>query len=364
MKISVGFFGLGLIGGSIAKAIHYYYGVDAKIYAVEKDEKSLMLALQEGIIDSLNENSFKQIAKCDYIFLCAPIQENSECIREIAPFISKDTILTDVGSVKKQTFSIIREFSLESSFIGGHPMTGSEKNTYMNSSKQLLENAYYIYSPTNFTSTSKIERFVILLETIKVLPIHMDEKEHDYCVGAISHVPHILSSILVNLVQKEDTPNELMKQIAAGGFKDITRISSSNPAMWSKICIENTEFICKLIETLEKDLQSVKVFLEDSSYERMFSFFSTAKDYRDSFLEHKGSTTTPNYRIYIDIPDETGILAKIATILATNNISIKNIGIVHNREFEEGALRIEFYSSDSKEEAISLLQSENYVCFL
>ncbi len=364
MKISVGFFGLGLIGGSIAKAIHYYYGIDAKIYAKESDKKSLDLAIKEGTIDLLNENSFAQIAQCEYIFLCAPINENIECIKKIAPIISMDAILTDVGSVKKQTFSIIKQFSLESSFIGGHPMTGSEKNTYVNASKQMLENAYYIYSPTTCTLPLKIDRFVTLLNKIKVLPIYMNEKEHDYCVGAISHVPHILSAILVNMVQKEDTSNELMKQIAAGGFKDITRISSSNPAMWAKICIENKEFLCKHIETLEKDLLSVKVFLEDSSFDSMLSFFSSAKDYRDSFLDHKGNAITPNFRIYVDIPDETGILAKIATTLATNNISIKNIGIVHNREYEEGALRIEFYSNDSKEAAVSVLQSEQYTCFL
>ena len=130
---------------------------------------------------------------------------------------------------------------MEEHFIGGHPMAGSEKSGFVNAKAHLIENAYYIITPSAKVSGEKVTEYKTFIESLKALPILLDYQKHDAVTGTISHLPHILASGLVNFVRETDTEDELMKQLAAGGFKDITRIASSSPVMWQQICLKNRE---------------------------------------------------------------------------------------------------------------------------
>jgi prephenate dehydrogenase len=181
--------------------------------------------------------------------------------------------------------------------------------------------------------------------------------------AAISHLPHVISASLVNLVHDQDGPEHYMKLIAAGGFRDITRISSSSPQMWQEICLDNPDNICAMMDAYISKLIDYRLAIRNENADELLSIFTQCKDYRDSFdTEPKGSLPG-EYRIYVDIADEPGAIAQIATMLAMHNISIKNIGIVHNREFEQGVLRIVFYDSDAKEEGVSVLEDRNYYVY-
>ena len=151
--------------------------------------------------------------------------------------------------------------------------------------------------------------------------------------------------------------------IAAGGFKDITRIASSSPDMWQQICLTNTDNILSLLDDYINALQLIRGQLDSKSADSLYDFFNDARLYRDSFIEASSGPIKKSYSIAIDIADETGALASIATILALNNISIKNIGIVHNREREEGALRIEFYAENDIKTASDILKSRGYTTY-
>ena len=146
-----------------------------------------------------------------------------------------------------------------------------------------------------------------------------------------------------------------MKALAAGGFKDITRIASSSPVMWQQICLKNSENISQILGEYIEALSHAKDLVDEGNEPALYALFENSKDYRNSMPN--GSA------LYCDIIDETGGIATIATILASNNISIKNIGIIHNREFEEGVLRIEFYDEDSANRASVLLQKYRYVIY-
>lgn len=242
-------------------------------------------------------------------------------------------------------------------------MAGSEKSGFANSRPLLIENAYFLLTPCPKTPESKISAYTAFVESLRAIPLVLDFKLHDKVTGTISHLPHIIAASLVNFVREEDTADELMKHLAAGGFKDITRIASSSPTMWQHICAQNKENISRILSDYIQSLLQAKEMVDRGRSSDIYDMFSHAGSYRNSMPDSSGGLIQKAFCIFCDIPDESGAIATIATILASNAINIKNVGIVHNREFEEGVLRIEFYDGASHEKAIALLKRHRYVIY-
>ena len=357
------FIGLGLIGGSIAKAIKTHLP-NAKIKAYDTDMSSLSLAMKDKTVSSIYTELTEELCHADYIFLCAPVAINEQNLQFIKNYINGNTIITDVGSVKTSMHSIIQSMDLEAQFIGGHPMAGSERFGYQNAKDTLIENAYYILTPTSKVPTESSKEFIEIVQNIKAIPLIMDYNEHDYVTAAISHLPHLIAAGLVNLVKQSDSSNEYMKQVAAGGFKDITRIASSNPTMWEQVCLSNRDNIKKLLCDYINSLESMKNMLDSKDGFAIFDMFTTARDYRDSFSNTGNGPIKPSFIITVEIADKTGSLAEITAILASESISIKNLNIIHNREDAFGALSVEFYRDIDMLKAIELLQKANFDTFM
>ena len=360
--ITCGFVGLGLIGGSIARALKANRK-DIVIIACDPNEETLKLATEQKIADEAYPAPCDAFTACDYIFLCAPVSHNDENLLKILSYRKKDCILTDVGSVKTPINSLIHSLGLTDCFIGGHPMAGSEKTGYAYSSDHLIENAYYILTPSEEASLDKISRYSELVSSIGALPMILTAQEHDYITAAISHLPHVVASSLVNLVQKLDSSDEHMKSIAAGGFKDITRIASSSPYMWQQICLENPDNISKVLDEFIRLIVQAKYLIDQKDSNGLYQMFSSSRDYRNSFDNTSSGPIKKEFALYCDIVDETGAIATIATILSMNGISIKNIGILHNREFDEGVLKIDFYDEEALKAASEQLRKRNYIIY-
>lgn len=358
----IGFIGLGLIGGSIAKAVRQYYP-DYAIIAFDKNKETLALATQDSTIDVACTTIDDNFDHCDYIFLCAPVSYNTAYLKQLKRYVHEDVIITDVGSVKSSIHEEVKALDMEDCFIGGHPMTGSEKSGFVNSKAMLMENAYYILTPAERVPEEKVARYTSFVETLRSIPVVLGYEEHDYITAAISHLPHIIAATLVNLVRDADTEEEWMKHLAAGGFKDITRIASSSPTMWQHICLKNGKNIVDILNRYIEKLNEAKSYIADASGQKIYDLFETSKNYRNSIPAGSAGSIKKVFAVYCDIVDETGGIATIATILASNNISLKNIGIVHNREFEEGVLRIEFYDEASSKKAAQLLQKYRYIVY-
>lgn len=357
--LTCGFIGLGLIGGSIAKAIRNAVP-DARMIAYDVNESSLQLAVKDKVIDEISPDVGGAFGGCDYIFLCAPVAHNAENLFLLKEHLSPRTILTDVGSVKTDIHRQIGKLGLERQFIGGHPMTGSERFGYPNSKAALLENAYYILTPSDGTPEEALNRYRALVKSLGAIPLVLSCEEHDYVTAAISHVPHVIAASLVNLVKNADSKEGVMKMVAAGGFKDITRIASSSPAMWQQICLTNTENISKLLRDYMKSLSDILLCLDYRAEDALYDFFDTARSYRESFIDTPSGPIKAEYVFTVDIEDKPGAISAIASLLALHDVSIKNIGINHNREFAEGALRIEFYEKKAIEKAIGVMREHGY----
>ena len=364
--VTAGFIGFGLIGGSIARAMKLRLentNIIAFNYYKDRANTNLDMALEDGIIDLISTDLAKDFRQCDIIFLCCPVLTNIQYLQELKNIIKPTCIITDVGSVKGNIHKSVQDLNMNPYFIGGHPMAGSEKTGYANSNAIILENAYYILTPSNQIEQNKIDFLYNLVKRIGSIPLIIDANEHDDVVAAISHVPHLIASSLVTMVKESDDPDEKMRLLAAGGFKDITRIASSSPIMWQNICLTNTESIQKFLECYIATLTRINRALTDCDETYLLDFFESAREYRDNIPTKKVGMLKHVYEVYLDIFDETGAIATIATILASNNISIKNIGIIHNREFEEGVLRIELYDEESSMKAVTLLEKYRYTVY-
>lgn len=356
-----GFIGFGLIGGSIAHAMKELpeKPILTAFQYSSAPSKSLLLAKQDRVLDNITSD-LSDLGDCDMIFLCAPVQKNLEYLPLLSGILSPACILTDVGSVKGNIHEEIKKLGLEDRFIGGHPMTGSEKTGYENSNSLLLENAYYILTPTPKTSPEALDAYRTLVEQLGSIAIVLDPKEHDEITAAISHVPHIIAAQLVNLVQNAGALEPKMRLLAAGGFKDITRIASSSPEIWEHICMSNKESICDILSAYQASLEQAKHMIEQDDRAALHEMFASAGDYRDSIPTKAKGVLATTYELFSDIKDETGAIATLATMLSVQGISIKNIGIVHNREFEQGVLHIEFYAEEAKEKAKQVLENHGY----
>ncbi len=357
--LTCGFIGLGLIGGSIARALKEHDHC-IRIVAYDTNLETLRLARQDAVVDIAAPAIDESFSDCDYIFLCAPVQKNDGNLAAVKRVLPEKCLLTDVGSVKTAIHAAIREAGLEHCFIGGHPMAGSERTGYINSKASLLENAYYILTPTPCVSKEKLEAYRKLVEQTGAIPLILDYRQHDYVTAAVSHLPHVIAASLVNLVRDSDSEDGIMKMIAAGGFKDITRIASSSADMWQQICLTNTENISALLQDYIDSLSSVKAQLDSRREQGLYDLFENARIYRDSFADASCGPIKRSYSFNVDIADKTGALAHIATLLASHELSIKNIGITHNRESEDGVLLVEFYDESSMNNALQLLETSGY----
>ncbi len=359
---TIAFFGLGLIGGSIAKSIRKN-DPSWHIVAFDPDRDTLASALSLGVIDGVCEEEDPRLLNSDYLFLCAPVEYNLSFLGKIFDKIGQDCIITDVGSVKGVIHEKVKELHLQPHFIGGHPMAGSEKSGFVSSSERLLENAWYITTPAEDVPLQRVTEFTDLIRLTGALPMVITAEEHDFITAGVSHLPHIIASALVNLVSMLDNEAEYMKTIAAGGFRDITRIASSSPVMWQQICLENQSNISNVLDDYIRLLIQFRYYIDQKDADSLFRLFSSSRDYRDSIDTEGRGLIRKSYAVYLDIADEPGGIASVATILALDNISIRNIGIIHNREFEQGVLKIEFYEEDALRRGVELLKRRNYIVY-
>ncbi|MGE5328893.1 MAG: prephenate dehydrogenase/arogenate dehydrogenase family protein [Deltaproteobacteria bacterium] len=352
--------GLGLIGGSLAKAIRKISSVNTVI-GIDTDEKVLDTALKQGILDTASLKINNSVSNADIVFICTPVNKIKECVKELNKFVKNNCIITDTGSIKGNIVNEIEALNGKFVFVGGHPMCGSEKVGFEASRSHMFENAYYILTPSEHSTETAVKVLEEIIIEIGAIPVIIDSREHDLITGAISHFPHVISAAIVNTVNKFDGKENYMRTLAAGGFKDITRISSSNPEMWKNIVVNNKDNIIKILDSFEEIINQFKDWLIHDDITSIYKYFENARDYRETFSSKNIGLIQPLNDITVDIKDRPGEIARIATLLSERNINIKNINVVNSRENEQGCLRISLSDVESTEEACRTLKENGYI---
>lgn len=365
--IQASFIGIGLIGGSISLCLKRKYGDQIFIKGFDSQPSQLHLAESLGVIDQASASIEEAITDVDVIFLCTPVQALCEILKDImvSPCVKQGAIITDVGSTKEEIIAVSEEYSSGSKavFIGGHPMAGSHKSGVEAANERLFENAYYVLTPSAGTDTEKLDILQDMLASTQSKLVVMSPTEHDQVVGAISHFPHLIASSLVEHVFHYNEQNEWYLRLAAGGFRDITRIASSNPRMWRDITLSNQKQLLSQLKDWQLRMNEVIEMLDRGDAKQVEDFFAHAKQVRDGLIERQKGAIPSFYDLYVDVPDHPGVIGHITTLLGENRISITNISILETREDIMGALRLTFRNEDDMEKAKDVIQHANYAVY-
>src|SRR5690625_1478109 len=353
--------GLGLIGGSLAKAMkkapeNYIIGYDV-------NEQSLHYAKAEKFIDEWYTDFEVAVKHAEIVFLAVPISETIKLMERIDQIeLDKEIIVTDVSSVKGSVLDAARKMTNENIvFIGGHPMAGSHKAGVRAAKSHLFENAIYVLTPPEHCTNGHIETLKNVLKETKSHFLTLQPDEHDEMTSVISHFPHLIASSLVHQARKWEQVHSYLPELAAGGFRDITRIASSNPKMWQDIFQHNGNKMSRLLQDWINEMVTLKEFLDKNNKEDMITYLEQAKKYRDGLGEKKTRGALPAfYDLYVDIKDQPGSLASVVQLLAEAEISIRNIRILEIRHDILGALRLSVTNQKDQEKAYELLKENGY----
>ncbi|MGE7303353.1 prephenate dehydrogenase [Priestia megaterium] len=282
MKTRVLLIGVGLIGGSLALAMKKHRHVT--VVGADINTNEVQVANQLGIVDYVAEDIKTEAAQADYIVLATPVEYTTAWIHDLSTWKLKETVIvTDVGSTKGEIMKSAEALNKKRiSFIGGHPMAGSHTSGAVNARADLFCSARYILTPFENEQKEKIDALMHLLEPTGAQFVPLDAATHDQITGAVSHLPHVIATSLVRQVKGYSAQNHLVTEMAAGGFRDITRIASSNPHMWRDILKQNRSMLLTLLDDWMKEMEQVKLLVEKGDGHELFDYFSDAKEFRDS----------------------------------------------------------------------------------
>jgi len=272
--------GVGLIGGSLAKAVKEKKLV-GEVLGVGRSEERLESARKLGIIDRYSGRMNDILGEADLVVVAGPVGVIVDLIREMIPFLKKGTIITDVGSVKKKIVKEVEAFIPGSLyFVGGHPIAGTENSGFEASFSTLFEGRKCIITPVSTTDSHALERVKELWTQVGSVVACMDSEEHDEVFAAVSHLPHIVAYSMVNSLLKAKGFEKNIFSFSAGGFKDFTRIAASDPVMWKDIALMNKDKLLSAIKLFQEYLEELKEAIEREDGERLLSEFQKSREFK------------------------------------------------------------------------------------
>ena len=330
--------GLGLIGGSLALSLKKY-NMDFKITGYDNIPEALNIAIYRNIIDKAAQNYVDAVKDADLVIIATPVRLIVDVAREIKDNLKKGAILTDVGSAKENIVAKMHEIlPSDVIFIGGHPMAGSENDGVLSARQDLFINAFYILTPTDNTRTEELAILHSLLTKIGAKVITISPSEHDKIVSLISHLPHIISTNLVALVDDRQKELNNLFKLCAGGFRDMTRIAASNPKMWIDISFENKKEIINALDGYISYLNKFKESLIENDEEFIKNHYIKAKEARLNLPKFIDKDISKLYELRIGIPDKQGVLSEITLAISSSGVNIEDISIFHSTEILGGGI--------------------------
>ena len=347
--------GVGLIGGSLC------YAFKKKNITVKgvSSRSSIVKAQEMNIIDCGFEYTQLEeaVRGSDVVFICTPLMDISEKLSPVFQHADTHTIISDVGSTKTGICKKAAELLPKGVyFIGGHPMAGSEHRGVENANPYLFYDAVYVLTPLAGTPKKMTKKLSTLISLLGAKVMILEPDLHDRIAANVSHLPQLLAVMLTNHLAEKD--NDLYRNLAASGFRDMTRIASSSYEVWRDIIQTNHPQILEALSDFQRELSLLLVNIENDDY--LKEAFERAQRERKIIPRYSKGFLRPLFDVRVSVMDRPGELAKITNIIYYHNINIKDIEIVNIREGEGGILRLGFSEKSEAQRAASALISVGY----
>lgn len=280
--------GVGLIGGSLALALKKAGAVNT-ITGYARSTESLQQAKALGIVDVTASSISEAVKDADMVFVAVPMGAMASVFAEIAPHLSQHTVLTDGGSAKSQVIAAARQALGEQAhqFVAGHPIAGTEHSGPAAAFAELYHDHRVVLTPTNENQSEAVAQVREMWQSCGAQVCEMSAETHDNVLAATSHLPHILAFNLVGMLSERNDCDDVLRY-AAGGFRDFSRIASSDAVMWRDICLTNREAILALLNQYQQGLSDIADAIENGDGAHLHDVFSRAKQARDSRFNEPG----------------------------------------------------------------------------
>ena len=317
--------GLGLIGGSVAAGLRSHGWT---VWGSDRDSDRESEAVTRGITDAAGISASAQIT-----FVATPVTAISEGVGRALDLTTG--LVTDVGSVKAP---LAREFNDER-YIGGHPMAGSELDGLDGADASLFEGAIWILTPRAGVADEHFAELTGVIRELGAEVIALPAEKHDELVATVSHVPHLTAATLMNVAQGQSTEHAALLRLAAGGFRDMTRIASGSPNIWLDICETNRDAIVESLSELIDGLTEIKAVVANGDRDKLLRMLTSARSARSN-LPARAPSAENLAEIRIAIPDRAGAAAEVFTLAAELGVNIYNFEVVHSVEGQQGVLLV------------------------
>lgn len=276
--------GVGLIGGSLGMAAKRR-GIARHVIGIGRTEQKLMRAKILGAIDEYSLDIENAADQADLLVLCTPVQLVAPTLQRMAASLKSGAIITDAGSTKREIVAACDAVVPDGCFfVGGHPMAGSEQTGVDAARADLFAGATYVLTPganTDLTALGRMTEFAVGLGArVEIL----SPEEHDEAVAVISHLPHAIASALMQLAEDSHRRTGKTFALAAGSFRDLTRIADSSPELWRDICLTNSDSLSEAISNLQESLSNLKSALQSRDGEAIQRFFEQSRQIRETYL--------------------------------------------------------------------------------
>jgi prephenate dehydrogenase len=331
---SVAVLGTGLIGGSVSLGLRAAGFVTA---GYDSDPQVLEEGLERGAFDRAASTPAEAVRDAELVVLAAPVDETEGLCRAIRASVPRQAVITDVGSAKGRVVETC-EALLGNRFVGGHPMAGSERHGIGAADADLFQDAWWIVTPTATTSSGAYRRVSSLATTLGARPVALDPVDHDRLLARLSHLPQLASSALVAAaVASED--KESLLGLAAGGFRDVTRIAASDPGLWVTILRANRHAVLEALQEYSDSLNEVRDLLANERYEGLEAYLGRSRAARRDLFGKPEMHDVP-VALTMPVLDRPGVLAEVTTAAGALGANIEDLRIVHSTEGGRGRLEL------------------------
>lgn len=352
--------GVGMIGGSLGRAM-LSRGLASRVTGIDPVSEVLRTALRLGAVSDGTSSLAAGVAGAELVVLAAPAQVTLGLLPDLAPHLAAGVLVTDVCSTKRMIAVKARAVLPEQvSFIGGHPMAGSEKGGVSALDEFLFENALYVLTADEATAPSALDSLKQLVLGLGALPVLLSHERHDYLAAVISHLPHMAASALARTAAREKEARDDLLALAAGGFRDTTRVAMASPEMWRDICLTNGENIARLLEEYITELAALKEAITTGDGRALISRFQEAREFRLQ-VPARGKGMMPSvFNLFVFTPDKPGVIGEVTGKLGAADVNISEIELLRVREEVGGPIRLGFLSAENRDRAYVLLGREGF----